>query len=186
MIKIKFNNETEFRDCTIFRRINMNVIMIDFNSDNISGFSTYNAEDEQLGDFSDYTTIYRHDGNNTYYSNDGSTWKEPTKDVLFFAYWDTVPDTSVIPDEITLKIKSTEDIEADIIVKKSEGWVYVFNCLEHEDYSIISAEVTDFTGEISKNSVNFTYSKVVPTWQEEIEAQLVYTALCTDTLLKEE
>lgn len=186
MIKIKFNNETEFKNCNIFRRININVIMIDFNSDNISGFSTYNIDGEQLGDFSDYTTIYRKTEDYTYYSNDGSIWKEPTKDVLFFAYWDTVPDVSVIPDEITLKIKSTEDVEVNIIVKKSEGWVYVFNCLEHEDYSIISAEVTDFTGEISKNSVNFTYTKVVPTWQDEIEAQLTYTALCTNTLLKEE
>ena len=72
MIKIKFNNETEFKNCNIFRRININVIMIDFNSDNISGFSTYNIDGEQLGDFSDYTTIYRKTEDYTYYSNDGS------------------------------------------------------------------------------------------------------------------
>ena len=183
MIQIKFNNETESHDCTIFRRINPNVIMLDFNTDNTSGFCTY-KEEEQLGDFSDYTTVYRHDGNNTYYSNDGSTWVEPKKNVLFNIYWNS-PEDVTLPDSINVTIKGEE--EKTITIEKAKDWTYELICLQHENYTITATEeVADFTYIISGNSVEYTYSKVVPTWQDEIEAQLTYTALMTDTLLKEE
>ncbi len=186
MIQIKFNDEAEFRDCTVFRRVNMNVIMLDFDSDNVSGFSTFNTAGEQLGDFSNYTTIYRKADGYTYYSNDGSQWLEPSKDLLFFVHWDTVPDTRLIPDEVLLRIRSIEGAETNIKVTKADNWFYRFRCLEHEDYFIISTgELTNFKADISKDSVDYTYTGEVITWQDEMEAQIVYTALMTDTLLKE-
>lgn len=182
MIQIKFNNDTKLYDCTTFRRININVVMLDFESDNTSGFATY-KDGEQLGDFSDYKTIYRKVGGHTYYSNDGSKWVEPTKDVMFFVYWE---DAKTTLDEVQVTIKSSEN-EQTITITKTNDWTYKLTCLEHEDYKIVSTqEIENYTYVINDNSVVYTSTIVTPTWQEKTEAQLLYTAVCTDTLLESE
>ena len=46
-------------------------------TENNSGFTTYKLSGKQLGDFSDYTTIYRLLDGEVQYSNDGSVYVEP-------------------------------------------------------------------------------------------------------------
>lgn len=76
MLEIKFNNEEIKIPVTKFRRLNDNVIYITGVTENTSGFKTY-IDDEQVGDFSGYTTIYRVKDDVVYFSNDGSIYQNP-------------------------------------------------------------------------------------------------------------
>lgn len=78
MIKIKYNNQKSFEEVS-FHRDN-NVVTMTPTTPNTSGFTTWRLDGRtQLGDFSDFTTIYRLDDDSVSYSNDGSIYIEPPK-----------------------------------------------------------------------------------------------------------
>ena len=78
MISIKYNNRNTFEEVTFYR--NGNLVTMTPTSPNPSGFTTWKLDGKtQLGDFSEFTTIYRVDGNSVTYSNDGSIYVEPPK-----------------------------------------------------------------------------------------------------------
>ena len=78
MIKIKYNNKNTFEEVSFSR--NNNVVTITQTTPNTSGFTTWRMDGKtQLGDFSDFTTVYKVDGDSVSYSNDGSIYVEPPK-----------------------------------------------------------------------------------------------------------
>ena len=79
MIKIKFNNKTTFEEVE-FSRTSNTVTLKGITEENTSGFTTWRIDGKtQLGDFSDFTTVYKVDGDSVSYSNDGSAYVEPHK-----------------------------------------------------------------------------------------------------------
>lgn len=79
MIKIKFNNKTTFEEVE-FSRTSNTVTLKGITEENTSGFTTWRMDGKtQLGDFSDFTTVYKVDGDSVTYSNDGSIYVEPPK-----------------------------------------------------------------------------------------------------------
>ena len=79
MIKIKFNNENIFKEAE-FSRTENTVTLKGVTEENTSGFTTWRMDGKtQLGDFSDFTTVYKVDGDSVSYSNDGSVYVEPPK-----------------------------------------------------------------------------------------------------------
>ena len=78
MIKIKYNNRNTFEEVSFTR--NGNLVTMTPTTPNTSGFTTWKLDGvTQLGDFSDFTTIYKVDGDSVIYSNDGSVYVEPPK-----------------------------------------------------------------------------------------------------------
>ena len=78
MISIKYNNRNTFEDVSFTR--NGNLVTMSPTAPNPSGFTTWKLDGEtQLGDFSDFTTVYKVDGDSVTYSNDGSVYVEPPK-----------------------------------------------------------------------------------------------------------
>ena len=78
MIKIRYNNRNSFEEVIFYR--NNNLVTMSPTTPNPSGFITWKLDGvTQLGDFSDFTTIYRVDGDSVTYSNDGSVYIEPPK-----------------------------------------------------------------------------------------------------------
>ena len=78
MIKIRYNNKNTFEEVTFYR--NGNLVTMTPTTPNPSGFTTWKLDGvTQLGDFSDFTTIYKVDGESVTYSNDGSVYVEPPK-----------------------------------------------------------------------------------------------------------
>ena len=78
MIKIKYNNRNDFEDVNFTR--NGNLVTMTPTTPNTSGFTTWKLNKKtQLGDFSDFTTVYKVDGESVTYSNDGSVYVEPPK-----------------------------------------------------------------------------------------------------------
>ena len=79
MIKIKFNNKTTFEEVE-FSRTSNTVTLKGITEENTSGFTTWRIDGKtQLGDFSDFTTVFKVDGDSVSYSNDGSIYIEPPK-----------------------------------------------------------------------------------------------------------
>ena len=78
MIKIKYNNKSTFEEVTFFR--SNNLVTMTPTTPNTSGFTTWKLDGTtQLGNFSDFTTVYRVNGESVTYSNDGSVYVEPPK-----------------------------------------------------------------------------------------------------------
>ena len=78
MIKIRYNDKNSFEEVTFFR--SNNLVTMSPTTPNPSGFTTWKLDGvTQLGDFSDFTTIYRVDGESVTYSNDGYVYVEPPK-----------------------------------------------------------------------------------------------------------
>ena len=78
MISIKYNNRNTFDDVNFTR--DGNLVTMSPTTPNPSGFTTWKLDGKtQLGDFSDFTTIYKVDGDSVTYSNDGSVYVEPPK-----------------------------------------------------------------------------------------------------------
>lgn len=78
MIRIRYNNRNGFEDVNFTR--NGNLVTMSPTTPHTSGFTTWKLDGKtQLGDFSDFTTIYRVDGESVTYSNDGSVYVEPPK-----------------------------------------------------------------------------------------------------------
>lgn len=79
MIKIKYNNKNTFEEVE-FSRTENTVTLKGITEANINGFTTWRMDGKiQLGDFSDFTTVYKVDGESVTYSNDGSVYVEPPK-----------------------------------------------------------------------------------------------------------
>lgn len=78
MIRIRYNNKDTFEQVSFSR--NGNLVTITPTTPNPSGFTTWKLDGKtQLGDFSDFTTVYKVDGDSVTYSNDGSVYIEPQK-----------------------------------------------------------------------------------------------------------
>ena len=78
MIKIRYNNKNTFEEVTFFR--SNNLVTMTPTTSNTNGFTTWKLDGKtQLGDFSDFTTVYKVDGDSVTYSNDGSVYVEPPK-----------------------------------------------------------------------------------------------------------
>lgn len=78
MINIRYNNRNSFEEVTFFR--NENLVTMTPTTPNPSGFTTWKLDGvTQLGDFSDFTTIYKVDGDSVTYSSNGSVYVEPPR-----------------------------------------------------------------------------------------------------------
>ena len=78
MILIKYNNSKTFNEVSFSR--SSNLVTMTPTAPNPSGFTTWKLDGvTQLGDFSNFTTIYKVDGDSVTYSNDGSVYVEPPK-----------------------------------------------------------------------------------------------------------
>ena len=78
MIKIKYNNKSTFEEVKFYR--SNNLVTMTPTTPNPSGFTTWRLDGKtQLGDFSEFNTVYKVDGDSVTYSNDGSVYVEPPK-----------------------------------------------------------------------------------------------------------
>ena len=154
MIKIKFN-EIE-KPINVSFSMQDNIITLTGNvPQNTSGFIAYTVNDIVLGDYSEYTTIYRVLPDAVQFSNDGSVWVPPKKDVLIAASWDDGDDVKGIrPAEIAIDILLNGEKDKSIKLNSSMGWQYeLTNVLESDEYTINAEDVTDYSYLINGTSV---------------------------------
>ena len=179
MLEIKFISEGNRKPITYFRKINEHVVCLDLSTENTSGFHTY-VDGRNEGDFSNFKTIYKQIDNLTYFSNDGSIWIEPTKEAIInVEFSGELDDRHIIPNEVEVLTN-----KGKVLVTKANNWEYTFSILESENIEILDAEeLNGFEKTIDGETIK--YHSDAPTWQEKIDAQVLYTALMTDTLVEE-
>ena len=154
MIKIKFN-EIE-KPINVSFSMQNNIITLTGNvPQNTSGFVAYTVNDIVLGDYSDFTTIYRVLADAVQFSNDGSVWVPPKKNVLIAASWDDGNDVKGIrPAEVAIDILLNGEKDKSIKLNSSMGWQYeLTNVLESAEYTINVEDVTDYSCSINGTSV---------------------------------
>ena len=154
MIKIKFN-EIE-KPINVSFSMQDNIITLTGNvPQNTSGFIAYTVNDIVLGDYSDFTTIYRVLPDAVQFSNDGSVWVPPKKNVLIAASWDDGNDVKGIrPAEVAIDILLNGEKDKSIKLNNSMGWQYeLTNVLESDEYTINVEDVTDYSYLINGTSV---------------------------------
>ena len=154
MIKIKFN-EIE-KPINVSFSIQNNIITLTGNvPKNTSGFIAYTVNDIVIGDYSDFTTIYRVLPDAVQFSNDGSVWVPPKKNVLIAASWDDGNDVKGIrPAEVAIDILLNGEKDKSIKLNSSMGWQYeLTNVLESDEYTINVEDVTDYSYLINGTSV---------------------------------
>lgn len=190
MLEIKFKGENK-KELTFFRRLNEHVVIVGLDTNNTYGFNTY-INGEEAGDFSDYTTIYYKEKQRatgirdekadlTYFSNDGSVYVEPKVMKNVYVYFDgQIDDSHEIPKEVTVATNV-----GSVIVTENNNWIGTVEAPESTEVEIQNAtEIDGFDVEYFKNTVNYT--STAATWQEKIEAQVLYTAMMTDTIVEED
>ena len=128
MIKIKFNNENIFHEVEFIKTDNR-IILKGITEPNTSGFCTYRMSGEQLGDFSDFNTVFKAENDSVTYSNDGSVYAEPQ------------PYEPTVEDKINALKKELESTDYQAI-KYAEGW------FTEEDYAPIKAKREDLREKI--------------------------------------
>ena len=154
MIKIKFNEIEE--PINVSFSMQNNIITLTGNvPQNTSGFVAYTVNDIVLGDYSDFTTIYRVLPDAVQFSNDGSVWVPPKKNVLIAASWDDGNDVKGIrPAEVAIDILLNGEKDKSIKLNSSMGWQYeLTNVLESDEYTINVEDVTDYSYLINGTSV---------------------------------
>ena len=83
MIKVKFNGLTEMIPVTFIRPGEHIVTLIGEVPTTEVGFCTYRMDGKtQLGDFSNYSTVYRVLSDGCQYSDNGSVWQEPEEEPI--------------------------------------------------------------------------------------------------------
>jgi len=159
MIKIIFNNSSTSYDAK-FKRVNANLISLVGNiPENTSGFKAYSGE-TLLGDYSDFTTIYRKFTGGIEFSNNGSV--EPEKNVKIKAFW--IDDLTHIPDTVTIVTNKGNDT-----LKKSEDWEKTYTVKVSDDVNLISAQdVNRFTKVVGTKDIYYTYISPVPSQEQRI------------------
>lgn len=157
MIKIKFN-EIE-KPINVSFSMQDNIITLTGNvPKNTSGFVAYTVNDIVLGDYSDFTTIYRVLPDAVQFSNDGSVWVPPKKDVLITVGWNDGDDVKGIrPAEVAIDILLNGEKYKSIKLNSSMGWQYeLTNVLESDEYTINVEDITDYSYSINGTSVAYT------------------------------
>lgn len=157
MIKIKFN-EIE-KPINVSFSMQNNIITLTGNvPKNTSGFVAYTVNDIVLGDYSEYTTIYRVLPDAVQFSNDGSVWVPPKKDVLITVGWNDGDNIKGIrPAEVAIDILLNGEKYKSIKLNSSMGWQYeLTNVLESDEYTINVEDVTDYSYSINGTSVVYT------------------------------
>ena len=183
MIKVQFADKADFYNVT-FKRINPHVVALQGNVEvltmqNTSGFNTYrdclipdtNDEDDNiLGRFPGYTTVYRVTENSIMYSDDNSVWKEPTENRVISAEWyDHENIDGIRPESITVTVQGYGDVE----LKASNDWMCVISDVPISTPACIEAveELEGYESTIGVAMVIYTHDPIDNENHDEINLE---------------
>lgn len=163
------------------------------------GFKIYQNDEAEypIGDYSGYTTMYRYiDKNNAQYSDDGSQYVAPTKDVVVEAKWNDqdnlmqIRPASIIVDVYTNGKRTGQD-ELKPSTKVSKDWKVIHhNKPLSNEYTITAPDLPRYEKSVSGTCVTYTLAIPSPrqlNLQEVAEVALdntpasrysCYAALC--------
>lgn len=175
MIKIKFNDSDSFIEAIVSKDEHIATLKGTIPT-NESGFKAYSHNDVLIGDYSDFKTIYRVLSDGVQFSNDGSIWVEPTRDVTITIVWDDAEDAEGLrPSDVGLAVNGVATI-----ITEADNWVKVYpDIKESETVIVTSAENVDkYDKTINGTSVTYHHDYVDPTPTLEERVNDLEIAVC--------
>lgn len=189
MIKIKFADDDTFYSVNFRRLSNHVVYIIGACPIDLTGFVAYKEDGVTvLGEYRHFTTLFRNVENGIQLSDDGSTWQEDTRSIIYIVNWaDSVDERILRPSELTLTVRNTVTGQIiSLLMKASENWVNTIDDIPiSQDCQIIGGEDIENYDHDIMDVHTISYAFNGPSWQDKIESQVFYTAMETDTLLEE-
>jgi hypothetical protein len=174
MIRVKFTNETIYHNVS-FTRTEEHVVTLKgsdalLQKSNTSGFCTYKSHtDTQLGDFTNYNTVYRVTDTFIQYSDDGSTWEEPTRSVELNVQWDDANNADGLrPDSVVVVVNN----EQEVAITAKEDWTTVLKNIPVSNPITVTAttEIEEYAFEILEQTVIYTHEcvDIMPSLEERV------------------
>lgn len=166
MIKVRFSDSEEMLDVN-FKNVSEHVVELKGDaSEDTSGFELFTKKGEHLGDYKDFTTIYRKTNNAVQFSNDGSTWVEPTKTIVVSAVFN---DGEMVGKEHPNKVKVTLMKDGEVLIKnlqlvKENGYTREYKDVPLDvTYSIsVADDVDGYEKQINGTTVYYNAPQLEP------------------------
>jgi len=127
-------------------------------------------------DYTAFNTVYREIEGGAQFSDDGSTWVEPTHDVTVQVTWNDGEDIEGLrPDSVLLTVNGES-----VIFKASEDWKKVYKDLKESETVVInSAEaISGYEVQINGTGVIYTHEIIDPTPTLEDRVYDLEIAVC--------
>lgn len=122
-----------------------------------TGFELSRSGFEDHADYSDFTTVYRTLDNGIQFSNDGSHYIPPTKNVVIKAMWDDADNRKELrPDSITVTVfKNSEEYETKEL-RADNDYTFIYeNVLASDTYSIETDDIEYYQKSFKGTTVSF-------------------------------
>lgn len=158
MLNLKFNDSTEVYEIE-FSQVSENIVQIKGEiPEDTSGFFLSRPGKTDRWDYSAFTTIYRVPENNVIqFSNDGSVYVVPTKDVVVSAVWDDGDNVmEVRPESVKVNVLVNGVKKHTYTLNNSNNWSKTIEgVVASDEYTIDPADVADYEKTVSGTTVTY-------------------------------
>lgn len=153
MLKLYFKDSPEKTYLVEFSQISNNIVQIVGDiPKNTSGFVLSRPDHVDHWDYSEFNTIYKMLANNVIqFSNDGSQWLPPKKNVIVKVVWeDNENESGIRPKTAKVTVLADGEIRQELSLRKSNGWCKEYtNVPDEDEYTITADEIEGYSKDIN-------------------------------------
>lgn len=171
MLIAKFGNSSkEYPIEFIYHSANV-VELLGYVGSNKSGFNLYSIDGAHIGDYSDFKTIYRNQENSTWFSDDGSRYIPPKKDVTVAIMWNDSENPEHRPESVDVSVVVNGSLFDTQTLSEENDWKYTYEQVSADDkYEVACPEFEYYTLVISGTTITYTYTEPQPSIEERLDA----------------
>lgn len=171
MLIAKFGNSSkEYPIEFIYHSANV-VELLGYVGSNKSGFNLYSIDGAFIGDYSDFKTVYRNQEKSTWFSNDGSHYIPPKKDVTVAIIWNDEENPEHRPESVDVSVVVNGSLFDTQTLSEENDWKHTYEQVSADDkYEVACPEYEYYTLVISATTITYTYTEPQPSIEERLDA----------------
>ena len=171
MLIVKFGNSSkEYPIEFIYHSANV-VELLGYVGSNRSGFNLYSIDGAHIGDYSEFKTVYRNQEKSTWFSNDGSHYIPPKKDVTVAIIWNDSENLEHRPESVDVSVVVNGKLFDTQTLSEENDWKYTYEQVSADDkYEAACPEYDYYTMVISGTTITYTYTEPQPSIEERLDA----------------
>lgn len=169
MLALKYLNDTEIYEVGFDKADHVVTIKGNIPA-KTDGFTLSRIGYEDEWDYSQFTTIYRELEDGVQFSDDGSIYEPPKKNVVVSAVWNDQDDTKgVRPNNIHVLVEVNGENYETITLNEENEWKKVYeNVPETDEYKVIAPDVIDYEKNVSGTTITY-YTEVPQPYEPTVE-----------------
>lgn len=170
MLIAKFGNSSkEYPIEFIYHSANV-VELLGYVGSNRSGFNLYSIDGALIGDYSEFKTVYRNQEKSTWFSNDGSHYIPPKKDVTVAIIWNDSENPEHRPESVDVSVVVNGSLFDTQTLSEENDWKHIYEQVSADDkYEVACPEYDYYTMVISGTTITYTYTEPQPSIEERME-----------------